>query len=608
MKMNHVTMSLAIASTALYAEPIEKLVILGGGTAGLTSAIYAGQAGLEPLVIEGNECEGQLPAVYQMQNFPGFPEGIDGNELVERIHLQAEQFGARFQAGNVVSVDLTERPFRLTLSDGRVVYAEAVIVAVGSQKRWLGLDAEEALKGKGVSGSARCDGDQFVGKEVVVVGGGDAALEEALYLSNFATRVSVVHLRDQLNGNEYLQNQVFSNGKIEVILGAAVDDILGLSQDHVTGVILRDVKSDQKHILPCDGVFVSIGRQPNTDLFEEQLALTTGGLIAVHSPTTETSVPGVFAAGDASDPSYRKAVVAAGVGCMAALDAIQFLKTHPLEKTFVGELQEKWTMPSDHLPIGISVSDGKDPFSVVSWNVLNTEYMHWIYENGQGLGQSILTQENRPINEGGFTLREQHVVDALLQMVHSSKDLICLQECSERFIQELERQMPPSIKILRASNEPAMNQNVVLYDEKKFQFVEKAWHADAIPSDPARPLMEVVLEKEGIRYRLFNAHLRCDSAKSQRFELAQFVKKRQNPGEATLVLGDFNVEQAQMTEAFASQAMIPFSPYKTTVSPELHSKAVDHIFIDRGGNFLQAGAIEANELLNGLQQSVDLLK
>jgi thioredoxin reductase (NADPH) len=606
--MNNVTMSLAIASTALYAEPIEKLVILGGGTAGLTSAIYASQAGLEPLVIEGEECEGQLAAVYQIQNFPGFPEGIDGNELVGRMHLQAEQFGARFQAGNVVAVDLTERPFRLTLSDGRDVYAEAVIVAVGSRKRWLGLDAEEALKGKGVSGSARCDGDQFAGKEVVVVGGGDAALEEALYLSHFATRVSIVHLRDQLTASAYLQDQALSNGKIEVILDAAVDDILGVSQDHVTGVMLRNVKTGERHVLPCDGVFVSIGRQPNTDLFEEQLAITTGGLIAVHSPSTETSVAGVFAAGDAIDPSYRKAVVAAGVGCMAALDAIRFLKAHPIEKVFVGELQEKWTLPSDHLPIGISVSDGKDPFTVVSWNVLNSEYMHWIYKNGQGLGHSILIEEDTPIHPDGFTLREQHVIDALLQMIHSSKHLLCLQECSERFIQELKKQLPPSIKLLRSSEEPTKNQNVILYDEQKFQCIEKTLHTDAFLSEPGRPLMEAVLEKEGIRYRIFNAHLRCDSAKSQRFELAQFVRKRQSPSDVTLILGDLNVEQAQMAEALASPGMIPFSPYKTTVSPELHSKAIDHIFIDTASHRIQAEALEADGLLPGLQKSVELLK
>lgn len=604
--MNSVLLSSLIATSVLSAN--EKVVILGGGTAGLTSAIYASQAGLAPLVIEGNECEGQLSAVYQIKNFPGFPDGIDGDDLAQRIHLQAEKFGARFQSGNVISVDLANRPFKLTLDNGQDVYSESLIIAVGSRKRWLGLPAEEALKGKGVSGSAICDGSLFEGKEVVVIGGGDAALEEALLLSKLAKRVSIVHLMSQLNGSAYLQNQVFSNPKIHVILDTAVDDILDVVQDRVTAVALRNLKTNEKSIVSCEGVFVSIGRQPNTDLFKGQLATHSSGLIAVNSPSTQTSIPGVFAAGDVVDPSYRKAVVAAGVGCMAALDAIQFLKTHPSERAFVGELQEKWQFPSDHLPIGVSIAQGKDSFSVVSWNVLNSEYMHWIRNNDQGLGRSALTKEDIPVKENGFTLREQHVLDALLEMIQSSKQIICLQECSERFIQELKNQLPPSMKILCSSDNPVRNQNIVLYDEKLFGFVEKNLHRDAFPSDPGRPLMEVVLEKDGVRYRIFNAHLRCDSASAQRNELAQFVGKRQVEGEVTLVLGDLNVDQTQMAASFAalSRPFIPFSPYKTTVSPELCSKAIDHIFIDAGGHPLQIRALEANQLLQDLEKSVKL--
>jgi thioredoxin reductase (NADPH) len=307
-------------------EPIEKLVILGSGPAGLTSAIYAGQANLKPLVIEGEECDGQLGSVFQMENFPGFPDGIKGGDLIERMHVQAENFGAHFLPGKILEVDLINRPFRLTLSDGRTVYAESMILASGTSKRWLGLESEDALKGKGVSGSATCDGPLFQDKEVVVVGGSDAALEEALALTKYASKVALIHRSNKLNASTYLQDRIFQDKKIQVIWDSAVEEILDPAQDSVTGIILRNLKSGEKTNFRCDGVFVSIGRQPNTALFQEQIEMSASGLIKVASPSTRTNIPGVFAAGDVADPTYRKAITASAMGCMAAMDAILYLK------------------------------------------------------------------------------------------------------------------------------------------------------------------------------------------------------------------------------------------------------------------------------------------
>lgn len=284
------------------------------------------------------------------------------------------------------------------------------------------------------------------------------------------------------------------------------------------------------------------------------------------------------------------------------------------ERLYIGALEERWTFPSDHLPIGVSMTDSNSSFRVVSWNVLNSAYMRWIYEDEQGLAKSNLTKENFSIKDNGLTLREQHVIDSLRMMVDSSdfpSNMICLQECSAVFIQELELQLPSHMKIVRSSDTPVKNQNIILYDANLFGLIEKNLHTQVFASEPNRPLMEVVLEKNGVRYRIFNAHLRCDISLPQRFELAQFVSSRQSKDEITLVLGDLNVSQTQMKEALAStdnpNAFLPFSPYRTTVSPDLESKTIDHIFIDSGETLLKIRENSPNEILEGLQELVDLL-
>lgn len=283
------------------------------------------------------------------------------------------------------------------------------------------------------------------------------------------------------------------------------------------------------------------------------------------------------------------------------------------ERLYVGALEERWTFSSDHLPIGVSITDSNSSFRMISWNVLNTAYMHWIYEGEQGLARSNLTKENFPIKDNGFTLREQHVIDSLFMMVDSSdssSNVICLQECSEIFIQELELQLPPHMKIVRSSENAVKNQNIVLYDANQFGLIEKNLHTQVFESEPNRPLMEVILEKNGVRYRIFNAHLRCDLSLPQRFELAEFVSSRKSKDEVTVVLGDLNVSQSHMKEALGSadlNGFLPFSPYRTTVSPDLESKTIDHIFIDSGEKILKIRENSPNEVLEELQDMVDLL-
>lgn len=314
---------LFISATA--AQEAEKVVVLGGGMAGLSSAIFAGQSGLSPLVIEGSSA-GQTTAVYQINNYPGFPEGISGDELIQRTKDQALLFGSRFMEGTVQKVDTSTHPFALYFDDGSLVYAESIIVSLGTQKRWLGLNAEKALMGKGVSGSATYDAPKFTGKEVVVIGGGDSALDEALVLAKYASKVTIIHRQSTFSANEQFQKRVFEHPLIEVIWNSTVTDITDVNKGFVDGVKVKNLEDESIAHLSCEGVFVSIGRIPNTEMFDKSLEITQEGLLKVEAPGTQTSVPGVFAAGDISDPTYRKAITAAASGCMAAIDVLNYLQ------------------------------------------------------------------------------------------------------------------------------------------------------------------------------------------------------------------------------------------------------------------------------------------
>jgi len=303
---------------------IRNVIIIGSGPAGLTAAIYAARADLKPLVIEGSQTGGQLTITTDVENYPGFPDGIMGPELVMDMKRQAERFETEFVSGDVTSVDFSKPPF--TINTGNVSYrAKTVIIATGASARWIGIESEVRLRGSGVSGCATCDGFFFKGKDVVVVGGGDTAVEEAIFLTKFADRVSIVHRRDQLRASKIMQDKASKNDKLSFIWDSVVEDILGVDVGHVTGIRLKNVKSGAVTDVPCDGVFVAIGHTPNTRVFEEQIDLDEKGYIVLKERTL-TNVPGVFAAGDVADPYYRQAITAAGMGCMAAIDAERYLE------------------------------------------------------------------------------------------------------------------------------------------------------------------------------------------------------------------------------------------------------------------------------------------
>ncbi len=305
-------------------ENHHKVVILGSGPAGLTSAIYTGRALLEPMVLEGLQPGGQLMITSEVENFPGFENGISGPELMANMRRQAERFGAKFITNIAEKADLSERPFKIIV-DEKMLTADALIIATGASARKLGLDSEKKYSGKGVSYCATCDGFFFRDKEIVVIGGGDSALEDALFLTRFAKKVSIIHRRDRFRASMIMQERAFSNEKIDILFDFVLDEILGNDSDTaVGGVRLRNVKSDRMTELSCEGVFIAIGHEPNTKIFRDYIDMDEFGYIKLYKGC-RTNVQGVFAAGDVHDPIYRQAITAAGCGCRAALDAEKFL-------------------------------------------------------------------------------------------------------------------------------------------------------------------------------------------------------------------------------------------------------------------------------------------
>ncbi|MGD2052133.1 MAG: thioredoxin-disulfide reductase [Acidimicrobiia bacterium] len=300
----------------------EKVLIVGSGPAGLTAAIYAARAGLEPIVIEGFERGGQLMLTTDVENYPGFPDGILGPELMDQLRKQAERFGTRIVSADVSKVDFSAHPFRAWAGDDEYE-AETVIISTGASARWLGIPGEERLRGHGVSACATCDGFFFRDRELAVVGGGDSAMEEALFLTRFASKVTIIHRRDEFRASEIMVRRALAHDKIEVVWDSVVEEVLG--DGEVTGVRLRNVKTDEESVLAVDGMFVAIGHDPNTAVFRDQIDLDAKGYVVLHDGA-KTSVPGVFAGGDVADSVYRQAITAAGMGCQAALDAQHWIE------------------------------------------------------------------------------------------------------------------------------------------------------------------------------------------------------------------------------------------------------------------------------------------
>lgn len=306
-----------------------RVLIVGSGPAGLTAAIYAARANLAPIVIEGgppNLPGGQLMITSDVENFPGFANGIMGPDLMMAMREQAARVGAEFITENVVSIDLSKRPFTAVTDSGQNIKGATVIISTGASAKWLNLPEEQPLYGKGVSACATCDGFFFRGKDVIVVGGGDTAMEEANYLTRMAKSVTVIHRRDHLRASAIMQKRAFENEKISFIWDSAITKIHDVEAGRVTAVTVTNLKTGHEEVLPTDGIFVAIGHQPNTALFVDQLAMDSNGYILTKPGTTETSVPGVYAAGDVQDTEYKQAITAAGTGCMAAISAERFLE------------------------------------------------------------------------------------------------------------------------------------------------------------------------------------------------------------------------------------------------------------------------------------------
>jgi thioredoxin reductase (NADPH) len=302
---------------------MEKVVIIGAGAAGLTSAIYTARARLAPLVIEGMQPGGQLTTTNDVENYPGFPEGIDGPTLMAQMRSQAERFGAKYQFGEVVKADLSKHPFRLTLTDDEVIEAKTVIIATGATARYLGIESEQKFLGRGVSACATCDGAFYRDVPVVIVGGGDTACEEAMFLTRFASKVTMIHRRDELRASKIMAERAMNHEKIEIAWDSVVDEVLG-DDSGVIGVNIKNVKTGEITKIDCTGYFSAIGHKPNTDAFAGQLDMDDIGYLI--SDGVKTKIEGVYTAGDVSDAIYRQAVTAAGTGCAAALEAERFLE------------------------------------------------------------------------------------------------------------------------------------------------------------------------------------------------------------------------------------------------------------------------------------------
>jgi thioredoxin reductase (NADPH) len=305
-----------------------RVVVIGSGPAGLTAALYAARANLRPLLVEGLEAGGQLMLTTMVENWPGFRDGIMGPDLMAEMRAQAERFGTDVLQGNVTSVDVQRRPFTIAVAGHAPITTDALIIATGASARWLDIGPDRKLSGRGVSTCATCDGYFFRGKPIAVVGGGDSAMEEATYLTRFASKVIVIHRRDTLRASKIMQDKAFANPKIEFVWDSEVVDVLDVNKGEVTGVVVRNLKTGALRELPLDGLFIAIGHTPNTGLFKGQIALDANGYIVTHTGS-KTNVPGVFAAGDVQDHVYRQAITAAGSGCMAAIDAERYLDGLP---------------------------------------------------------------------------------------------------------------------------------------------------------------------------------------------------------------------------------------------------------------------------------------